>query len=220
MEKKSTVADEGRLSRVVADILDRAYDTVLEGGAGFESVETLAKTYRQLPGGPQQQAESLVRWQTGKAGATGFLTGLPGMTAAPLSIPANLTAILLLQLRMAAAIAVLGGHDPRDDRVKTFVLMCLAGSSINELLKDVGMKFGTKLAEKAFDHISRKAITELNKRLGLRLATKFGERGFISLGRAAPVIGGLVGAAFDAGATRVVGSAAIRLFLAEEPPHT
>ncbi len=204
------------LQRTLTEMIDGAYDAALQGGAGFESVDGLAATYRKEPGSPKEQAESMVRWQMGKAGATGFLTGLPGLVALPISLPANLTAVVLLQLRMAAAIAVLGGHDPRDDKVKAFVLMCLAGTSVNEVAKDLGIKLGTKLAEKALHSISHKAVHEINKRLGFRLATKVGEKGLINLGKAVPIVGGVVGAAFDAGTTRIVGSAAIRAFITDD----
>ncbi len=202
-----------KLARAFNEMLDNAYQAALHGGAGFESVQALADAYKKEPGTPREQAESMIRWQMGKAGATGFITGIPGLAAAPIALPANLTAVVLIQMRMAAAIAVLGGHNPRDDKVRTFVLMCLAGTSVNEVAKDLGIKLGTKIAEKAIANISKKTLFQLNKRLGFRIATKFGEKGLFQLGRAVPIVGGVVGAAFDAGTTRIVGTAAVKAFI-------
>ena len=41
--------------------------------------------------------------------------------------------------------------------------------------------------------IPGKALVAINQRIGYRLITKFGEKGIINLGKAIPLIGGVVG---------------------------
>ena len=37
----------------------------------------------------------------------------------PVAIPANISSVIYVQLRMVAAIARIGGYDPSDDEVRT-----------------------------------------------------------------------------------------------------
>ena len=45
------------------------------------------------------------------------------------------------------------------------------------------------------------------------MLTKFGESGVINLGKTVPVVGGLVGAGFDAGTTKVIVDIAYKKFI-------
>jgi hypothetical protein len=110
--------------------LNWAYDQALAGApsVGVESAEELADDYRRRAASPAVAALSLVHWQVTKAGTAGFLTALGGVLSLPVTIPLNLASVLILQLRMIAAIAHLGGHDVRSDQVRTmaFACMCVA----------------------------------------------------------------------------------------------
>lgn len=69
----------------------------------------------------------------------------------------------------------MGGHDIRSDQVKTLVYMCLCGSAITDLLKDIGIQIGTKLTNSAINKISGATIAKINQAVGVRLVTKFGQ---------------------------------------------
>jgi len=84
---------------------------------------------------------------------------------------------------MIAAIAYMGGHDIKDDRVKTLVYSCLVANSAKDVAKSVGITVGGKLATNAIKAIPGKTLIEINKRVGFRLITKFGEKGVTNLGR-------------------------------------
>ena len=56
---------------------------------------------------------------------------------------------MFVQIRMTAAIAHLGGHDLRTDRVRTLCYVCMCGSASARILKGVGIKLGAKLTEQA-----------------------------------------------------------------------
>ena len=128
-------------------------------------------------------------------------------------MPANITSVLFIQVRMIAAIAIMGGHDVNDDRVKTLVYACLAGNAAKEVLRQVGIQIGEKLTISAIKRITRETLVAINRAVGFRLLTKFGEKGAINLGKAVPVVGGVVGATFEAVSTNTVGNVAKNTFI-------
>jgi len=131
----------------------------------------------------------------------------------PVAIPANITSVLYVQIRMIAAIAVMGGHDVRNDQVKTLVFMCLCGSAITDIVKDVGIQIGSKLTVTAINKISGATITKINQAVGFRLLTKFGQAGAVNLGKAIPFVGGVIGGTIDSVATKAIGNVSINTFL-------
>lgn len=197
----------------IMQVLDWTYEKAIDGIPGFDSASELATSYIIKGGSSKDQSNSLIRWQNTKAATSGFLTGLGGVITMPVAIPANITSVLFVQIRMIAAIAYIGGHNLNDDRVKTLVYACLAGNAAKDILKDLGIVIGTKLTTNAIKNISRKTIIAINKKVGFRLLTKFGEKGAINLGKAVPLIGGVIGAAFDSFGTNVVGNVARETFI-------
>lgn len=204
---------KGLTEKTVMGALDWSYDAALEGLPGLSTAEEMAGNYLAGNGNLQQKASSLVRWQAAKAGTSGFLTGLGGLPAMLISIPANIISVVYVQTRMVAAIACMGGYDLRDDRVKTFVFICLAGNTAKDVIKDTGIVIGTKLSFQAIKAISGKTLTAINRRVGFRLLTKLGSKGAINLGKAVPIIGGVIGGSVDGLATRAVGKIAVRFFI-------
>jgi hypothetical protein len=57
-----------------------------------------------------------------------------------------------------------------------------------------------------------RALVEVNKRIGLQLLTKAGGRSIAQFPKLIPVVGGVVGGAFDAVVCRMVGRTAKSLF--------
>ena len=169
-------------------VLDWAYDKAVNGVAGLDSAEELAESYVSEGGSRVDQANSLIRWQNAKAGTSGFVTGFGGLLTMPVTVPASISSVLYIQVRMIAAIAYIGGHNLTDDRVKTLVYVCLTGNAAREVLKDVGVVVGTKLTTNAIKRISGRTLVAINKKVGFRLFTKFGEKGAINLGKAVPFI--------------------------------
>lgn len=195
--------------------LDYCYIKAVNGLPGFDSAEELALDYMNSSSSLQHNAKRLVNWQCAKAGTSGFITGLGGLLTLPVSIPANITSVLFLQVRMIAAVAVMGKCDIRNDQVKTLVYMCLCGSAAGDILKDVGIQLGKKLTVTAIKKISGATLTKINQKVGFRLLTKFGEKGLVNLGKTVPILGGLIGGAFDTGTTKIIGKVAIKTFLPE-----
>ncbi len=209
MKKENKKLNHG----VILRALDFGYEKAMSGIPGFDSAEELAKDYmnkgEDLIGG----CNKLIRWQISKAGTSGFLTGLGGLITLPIAVPANVASVLYVQIRMILAIAHMGGYDVRDDRVKSLVYVCLAGNGAKDILKDIGIVLGQKLTAQIIFNISEKTISAINKRVGFKLLTKFGENGVINLGKAIPLVGGVIGGTFDSVATNAIGNVARKTFL-------
>lgn len=182
---------------------------------GFLSAEEMAKDYLEGPGSLEDKANTLVRYQVAKASTSGFLTGLGGVLTLPVMIPANLSSVMYVQLRMIAAIAYMGEYDARNDRVKTVCYACLCGNAAMDILKEAGRVTGTKLTEQAIKRSSFEAIKKINKAVGFRLITKFDHAGVINLGKAIPLAGGVIGGTFDGVTTRTIGKVAKDVFIAK-----
>ncbi len=197
----------------IMDVLNWSYDKAVQGVVGLDSAYDLAEDYMKGDSSIYDQVNSLIRWQNTKAGTSGFITGLGGVITLPLAIPANVASVMYVQIRMIAAIAYMGGHDLNDDRVKSLVFVCLTGNAAKDILKDVGIVVGKKLAENAIKNISGKTITTINQKVGFRLLTKFGEKGVINLGKTIPLLGGIVGATFDSVSTNTIGNIARDTFI-------
>lgn len=195
--------------------LDWAYDMAIDGVPGLATSEELAYSYMKKNNKKYEQVNSLIRWQNTKAGTSGFLTGLGGIIVLPFSLPANITSVLFIQIRMIAAIAIIGGYDVRDDQVKTLIYLCLAGNSAKDIVKGTGIVIGTKLSESAIKSISGKTLTLINQKVGFRLVTKFGTKGAINMGKAIPLVGGLVGGTFDSVTTNTIGNIARNTFIVD-----
>lgn len=202
--------DGGKMLKV----LDWAYDKAINGVLGTDSALELANSYLKESGTLEEKINSLIRWQNTKSATSGFVTGLGGLVTLPIAIPANISSVLFVQIRMIAAIAAMCGQDLRDDRVKTLVYACLAGSAAVDLLKDVGINLGSKMFTKTLlQNISRETITAINKAVGFRLVTKFGEKGVINLSKFVPILGGVIGGSIDAISTNTIGNTARNLFM-------
>ncbi len=202
--------DESKASQLVNWIVDSA----IEGVPPLSSASDLAQEYlidRSYTDSDDRVA-SLINWETSKNFTTGFVTGLGGLLTLPVAVPSALGASWIIQARMSGAIAIIDGHDLKEDRVRTLVLLSIIGDSAKEVLKQAGVKIGRKLTEKVVMQIPGKVLIEINKKVGFRLLTKAGEKGIINLIRAVPVVGGLVTGGFDAAACRTVGKVAHNIF--------
>ncbi len=189
-------------------------DSAIDGVPPLSSASSLAQEYlidRSYTDNDDRVA-SLINWETSKNFTTGFVTGLGGLLTLPVAVPAALGASWIIQARMAGAIAIIDGHDLKEDRVRTLVLLSIVGDSVKEVLKQAGVKIGNKLTEKVIMQIPGKVLIEINKKIGFRLLTKAGEKGVINLIKAVPLVGGLVTGGFDAAACRTVGKVAHNLF--------
>ena len=201
----------------VERILTWTYKQALSSHGPIDGAIELAESYQGRYGSPRRDANALIRWQTVKAAGLGFITGVPGLPAIPVTLPANLTSVLFIQIRMIAAIAYLGGYDLNDDRVKTLCFACLCGNAARTILREAGIEISQKMAVASLKRLPKRTFIGTNKKVGFRLLTKFGEKGAINAGRAIPLLGGLIGGGVDAAWTKAIGNRARDIFTPECP---
>lgn len=198
----------------IMQALNWAYDKALDGSIpGTDSAYEMAENYLKGEGDLTEKVNSLIRWQNTKSVTTGFVSGLGGIITMPVAIPASIATVIYVQIRMITAIAIMGGYDVKDDRVKALVYTCLAGNAAKDILKGTGIVIGSKMSTQLIKSISKETIFAINKLVGFRLLTKFGEKGAINLGKMIPLVGGVIGGAFDGISTNVVGNVARKTFI-------
>jgi hypothetical protein len=198
---------------VIMKALDWAYEKTLNGVPGMDTVDEVAHKFMVQEGTLHEKADSLIRWQNAKAGTSGFITGLGGLMTLPVAIPANLASVLFIQIRMIGAIARMGGYDLRDDKVKTLVYLCLAGNFAKDIIQETGIMIGAKITARAVESVSERSLLAINQRVGFRLLSKYGEKGAINIGKAVPLVGGVIGGAIDLVATNIIGNTARKIFI-------
>lgn len=194
--------------------LSLSYDKALSGIVGMKGAEALAAEYMATGDDLEKQVDMLIRNQVIKCGASGFLTSLGGAITLPVALPANVLSVLYM-LQMIAAIAHMGGYDLQSDRVRTLVIACLCGNQLKEVLKQAGIKVGTTLTAKAIQRLSTVLFNRINRTVTMRLLSRFGTKSAINLGKAIPLVGGLIGGGFDAYSTQIIGDKAKEMFILE-----
>jgi uncharacterized protein (DUF697 family) len=190
--------------------LDWVYEKVTSGIAGLDTASAMAAHYISKSDSRLSAAKALIRWQNLKAGSSGFITGLGGAISMPLTIPLNLASVMFIQIRMIAAIAIIGGYDLRDQKVKSLIFVCLAGNLAKDVIKEAGIAAGTRITSKLISNISEDTLKSISKKTGIVLATKSGRKGVVNLSKAVPIAGGLIAASIDVMATKLVGKIALR----------
>ncbi|MET3726464.1 hypothetical protein ABID52_000045 [Fictibacillus halophilus] len=196
----------------ITQVLDWAYEKAVNGLPGTDTAAELAENYLRKHTSVDDAIDSLIRWQNAKGVTSGFVTGLGGLITLPVAVPSNIASVMYVQIRMIATIAYMRGYELKDDQVKTFVFVCLTGQAATDIFKQAGVKFGTAIAKEAIKKIPGEVIKAINKAVGVRLVTKFGEKGIINLGKAVPLVGGLIGGAVDGIGTNTIGKTAKKVF--------
>lgn len=198
----------------IMQMLDKLYEMSLQGLPKVSpTIDILADDYLLRNKDTESAAKSFIKNQIAKCTTSGFLTGLGGIITLPVAIPANVSSVLYVQMRMIACLAYMGGYDTNSDQVQTLVYACLAGVSIDQILKQAGIKFGVKFGNSMVKKIPGTVLTKINQKVGFRFITKFGEKGIINLGKMVPVVGGFIGGGFDFAETKVIANRAYKMFL-------
>lgn len=214
LDKAGQKKDEMLSSQQMVDILDVCYGKALNGIPKVsKSVDELAEDYSSKYPDVKKAAEALVANQLVKCTTSGFLTGLGGIITLPVAVPANVSSVLYVQLRMIAAVAKLGGYEPNTDQVQTLVYACMTGQAVGDVLKGTSIKLGTKIATSSIQKISGATLTRINQAVGFRLITKFGQKGIINLGKMIPLAGGVIGGGFDLVTTKIIAQNALKMFV-------
>lgn len=211
---KTTITEEQ-----MQEILNTLYIKSVDGIPKVSlPVDDLVEDYLSKNDDVEKAVKSLINNSTVKCGTSGFLTSFGGFATMIATLPANITSVMYVQLRMCCAIAKMGGYDIHSDQVQTLIYACLTGSAATEILKSSGIKFANKFGVAMVEKIPGKALTAINRKVGFRFITKFGETGIINLGKVVPIVGGFVGGGIDVASTRIIGKNAYNIFVKGEMP--
>lgn len=197
----------------IMKMLDTCYEKSKNGINKISPpIEQFAYDYLKKEKDNKKAAKAMLKNQIAKCATSGFITGFGGAITMPITIPANIGSVLYVQMRMIACTAYLAGYDLNSDQVQTFVYACLAGVSVNGVVKQMGIKVGTKMTKKAIERIPGKALVKINQRVGFRFITKFGEKGVINLGKLIPGVGAVINGGLDFTETKIIADRAYKMF--------
>lgn len=194
--------------------LDKVYGLAINGIPKLDKpIAQLVTEYKSKHKSSEDAIKEFVRYQKLKTTTTGFVTGLGGLLTLPVTIPADLASSLYIEIRMIAVIAALRNYNIYDDRVKTLVYLCVVGNAAGDIIKQAGIKGSNQIAvKKLLPKISGEAIKKINQKVGFRFLTKGGSKGLINIGKAIPVLGGVVGGTYNFIETNVYAKTAMKVF--------
>lgn len=198
----------------MSELLDKCYDAALNGIPKVsKSSDDLAQEYLDSYGSTEKAAKRFIANQIAKCTTSGFVTGFGGLLTLPVSVPANISSVIYVQMRMIAVLAYMGGYDTHEDDVQTLVYLCLVGTSITDLVKKTGIDVANKVTVNLLKKLPGSVLTSINQKVGFRLLTKFGTKGTINLVKVVPVAGALVGAGMDFAGTKAIADRAYDAFI-------
>ena len=172
MATATGASPEDNDSNIVQSTLNWIVEAGINGFGVLPSARKVANDHLKDADDPDSAIESIINWRTAYAAGSGFITGVGGIAAMPVAIPAGLLASYALGANTAAAIAYVRGYDVDTEQVRTLILLSLIGESAEQVLKNAGIAIGTKLTQAVLQQIPGKVFIEINKRVGFRLITK------------------------------------------------
>lgn len=190
--------------------LNRAID----GSPGFPGARETARKQLVASGDVEEAVKAIIEQHVRLAGLGGFVTQVGGIMALPVTLPANVAGLGAIQLRMAAAIAHLRGHDLSAPRVRIAAMATLLGEEgVDEAIANGDLPrtprelaFGPPLVE---EDLRTHLTATVGQQLLVRVTTKSAA---LTLARGVPIVGGTVGAGMDAVYTWRVGRYAAEEF--------
>ncbi len=208
------IPDTDGIMKALRGILNHGVD----GIGPLSSSESLAEEYLRDRSyrTTDDRVRALIRWEATKSFGAGFIAGLGGLVALPMTIPASLYASWVVQARLAGAVASLYGYSTGEDRVRTFILISILGDAGKEVVKGAGITITNKIVMNAVERVPDRVFEDMNRRIGARLFSIGSTHGAINLSKLVPVVGGLLGGIADSVSCVIVGNAARRIFMPEK----
>jgi hypothetical protein len=204
-----------RVAPMAASGASKAFlNRAIDGVQGFPGARETARKQLITSADTERAVKALIEQHVRLAGIGGFVTQVGGVMALPVTLPANVAGLGAIQLRMAAAIAHLRGHDLSAPRVRIAAMATLLGEEgVDEAIANGGLPrtprelaFGPPLVE---EDLRTHLTATVGQQLLVRVTTKSAA---LTLARGVPIVGGTVGAGMDAVYTWRVGRYAAEEF--------
>ncbi len=171
-------------------------------GAGTLSARVSAdRTLRS----PAERAAALARQQQTLSFCIGAIGSMGGLMTALVALPITLLLSWFIQARLAAATALLHGHDVDDPQVRELIALIMLGE------RNIGSLAPTAAA-RALQVSSPRVLQLAHRGLARQLFRLVGRQGFRQVGRLIPLFGALLGGLIDLSLTRSVGRLAEETF--------
>lgn len=188
-------------------VLRQVLEIAIDGYGRMPSAKAVAARHLERLGGSVDEAiTSIIDHHIRLASAQGFVTNIGGVATLPVAIPANITGVAIVQVRMVAAIAHLRGYDLNDNRVRTALVMCLmGGEQVAKHIAEGTLPTSPMAVATApiFDpdldrQVADDVVTDLAARIG-------GKNLALAIVKRLPLAGGGVSAIMDGFATYQIG---------------
>jgi hypothetical protein len=204
----------GNSHGVLTAWLGRAVDAGIDGVGPLKGARDLVDPLRRKGLEVEAIVDRLVATQSGHAALQGAVTSAGGIATAAIGAPVGLAAALLVQARLAAAIAYAHGHDPAKPDVRDRIEECVSGATDSTAAKRTGIATGKKAASYVLPRLQQRAAARAATRVaaGKAAGTVTSRLASVTGARAVPVFGALVGGVFDLVSTRRVADRARRAF--------
>ncbi|HKN42407.1 MAG TPA: EcsC family protein [Propionibacteriaceae bacterium] len=188
-------------------VLRQVLEIAIDGYGRMPSAKALAARHLERLGGSVDEAiTSIIDHHIRLASAQGFVTNIGGVATLPVAIPANITGVAIVQVRMVAAIAHLRGYDLNDNRVRTALVMCLmGGEQVAKHIADGTLPTSPMAVATApiFDpDLDRQVADDVVSDLAARIG---GKNLALAIVKRLPLAGGGVSAIMDGFATYQIG---------------
>lgn len=215
-EGTNVATDESGITDNMAEgIVSRLIGLGIHGAGPFDPAAYVANQARMRHSDVEAAIDDIVRDHLRLAGVSGFVTGLGGFMTMMAALPANVVGFYTIATRMVAAIASLRGYDLEDSATQTEILLTLTGDEASGLLAKAGAAApGSRVTSAALRRLPSSTLAFVNKGIGFRLFARTLGKGASRLGRAIPLVGGVVGATIDLALMRSIAKHARREFTA------
>ena len=196
--------------------LDQCFEQAINGIRNVsDPIDVFVQSYLDQSATPEDAAKALIHNQKLKCATSGFITGFGGLLTLPVAIPAKVGSILYVQLRMITAIASIGGYDLKSPKVKAIIYACLTGKQAEKVLKGTGIKAKSYLPQDVIEAIDDNLLPKINQRVAIEVINRLRGKGLSRVGKAVPVVGGVVSGKNDYFATEKIAKKALKIFICE-----
>jgi hypothetical protein len=144
-----------------------------------------------------ERVEALIRRESRKNALSTAVTNLGGVMTLPFAIPANAYASFAYQARLAAAVALVYGHDIRSNKVRVLAGLSMAGRRAVDILKGLGVRFTVMLLERSAAQLSEKVLADVGASVGVKMLAQGGGQLPGILMKSVPVASAVVCGAID-----------------------
>ena len=199
MDNNTDAGDGGAKKDRAGNLLKQILNLGINGSRGFSSARELGDKYLNNPeyNTKMDRIDALVKWEEKKNFTTGFLTSLGGIISLPVAIPASLGINWVLQTRMVAAMAYIGGFDIDEPQVRMTIALCLLGKKGKEILNKDIEELKNMIRNNTFSQVPKRTLLLINQTVATRLMQAAATKGFSRLSKAIPILGGMVGGILD-----------------------